>query len=241
MAAGDLDELNDFEANFERSAASFLNTDVGVSTFRTVIEDSLVTPRIEVQFGADDAMEPFAPHNGGSSPTVEDYRAYNATFVAQLITDNATGGASAHAGYRAKIRTALMRSGANWNGGASGADSVELTGTAGISSTGIVLTGTGTDFTTELAVGDKFTVGAEYLTVGSITTSTALTVATAASQTITGGDLVRIESLTLGPNLPFYDVKELRPQGAEYETDGDLNISQLSWAVVFEIRDDAWP
>lgn len=241
MAAGSLNEINGFEGNFEKAAASFLTTDVGITTFPTVVEDSLVTPRIEVKFDVDDAMEPFAPRNGGASPTTEDYRAFNGIFSAQLATDNATGGASAHAGYRAKIRTALMRSGTNWNGGASGAESVTITGTASITSATTALTGTGTAFTTELAVGDKFTVGAEYLTVDTIASATALTVTTAASGTIAGGSLVRIQSLTLGPNLPFYDVKELQPQGTEYETDGDLNVSQMSWSVVFEIRDDAWP
>ena len=241
MAAADLNQLNEFEKNFEQAAVSFLNTDVGITVTRTVVEDSLVTPRIEVQFGVDDAIEPFAPHNGGSASTTEDYRAYNATIVVQLITDNATGGASAHAGYRAKIRTALMRSGANWNGTGTGADSVAMTGTGAISSAGTALTGTGTAFSTELGTGDIFTVGAEQLTVASIASDTALTTTTAAGSTVSGGSLVRIQSLTLGPNLPFYDVKLLRPQGSEYETDGDMNITQMAWQVIFEIRDDAWP
>jgi len=159
MAATDLDDLNNFETHIESAAVTFLNTATGISVVRTVVEDSLVTPRIEVQLQMDDANEPFAPRNGGADSSAQDYRSYGANFLANLVTDNATGGASAHAGYRSEIRTQLMRTATNWD-----------------SST-----------------------------------------------------------------LPYYDMKLIRPLGAEYETDGDMNVTQLSWQIIFEIRDDAWP
>jgi len=159
MAATDLNDLNNFEYHFETAAVTFLNTDVGIDIFRTVIEDNFVAPRIEVQLFVEDANDPFAPRNGGGSSTTEDYRSFNSIFSIRLVTDNATGGAADHATYRSKIRTSLMRSATNW------------------------------DSTT----------------------------------------------------LEYYDVKLLKPSATEYETDGDMNVTQLTYTIIWEIRDDAWP
>ena len=159
MAATDLNDLNNFEYHWETAAVTFLTTDVGISVVRTVTEDSLVLPRIEIQFMVEDAFEPAAPHNGGSSSSTLDFRAFNANVQVRVITDNATGGSAVHATYRSKVRTALMRSGTNWD----------------------------------------------------------------------------------STNLPYYDLKEIRPSGTEYDTDGDVNVTQLNYSLVWEIRDDAWP
>jgi len=159
MAATDLNDLNNFEYHFETAAVTFLNTDVGIDVFRTVIEDNFVVPRIEVQLFVEDSLDPFAPRNGGASSATEDYRAFNSMFSAKLITDNATGGAADHATYRSKIRTSLMRSATNWD----------------------------------------------------------------------------------STSLEYYDVKFLKPAATEYETDGDMNLSQLNYTIIWEIRDDAWP
>ena len=159
MAATDLDDLNNFENHFETAAVTFLNSDTGIDVFRTVIEDSLVAPRLEIQLFVDSAMEPFAPRNGGASPTTEDYRAFSGFFQVRVVTDNAAGGAANHSTYLSKVRTSLMRSAANWGSG----------------------------------------------------------------------------------NLEYYDVKKLMLGGADYEVDGDMNITQLMYELIFEIRDDAWP
>ena len=233
MAASDLDDLNNFEVHFETSAVTFLTADVGIDIFRTVIEDNLVTPRIEVEFGVEAANEPFAMRNGGGSPDTLDYRSYAGSFQARLVTDNATGGAGDHATYRAKMRTSLMRSGANWYGGGGGGS---VTGTASISSGTSTLTGVGTSFESELSPGDSITVDGASFIVASITSDTVLTTASAAASTITAGGLAKAAS-----NLAYYDVKLLKPSGTEYETDGDMNISALTYDLVWEIRDDAWP
>jgi len=234
MAASDLDDLNNFEVHFETSAVTFLNADVGIDVFRTVIDDNLVTPRIEVEFGVEAANEPFAMRNGGGSPDTLDYRSYAGTFLARLVTDNATGGADDHATYRSQMRTSLMRSGANWYGG--GGSSSGLTGTASISSGTSTLTGVGTSFESELTDGDSITVGGTAFIVAIITSDTALTTASAAASTITAGALTKSAS-----NLQYYDVKLLRPAACEYETDGDMNVSTLNYDLIWEIRDDAWP
>ena len=42
-------------------------------------------------------------------------------------------------------------------------------------------------------------------------------------------------------SLPYYDIKELRPTNSSQDADGDLNETILSYSLIFEIRDDAWP
>jgi len=41
--------------------------------------------------------------------------------------------------------------------------------------------------------------------------------------------------------LPYYDLKHLRPANGMYEVDGDWNITQLEYELIFEIRRDMWP
>ena len=41
--------------------------------------------------------------------------------------------------------------------------------------------------------------------------------------------------------LPYYDMKWLQPSGCTYMTDQDFNVTELTWALKFEIRRDAWP
>ena len=41
--------------------------------------------------------------------------------------------------------------------------------------------------------------------------------------------------------LPYYDVKELKPISTSQDADGDYNETELSFQLVFEIRQDAWP
>ena len=159
MAATDLDDLNNWEYHWETAAVTFLNDATGVDVYRTVIEDDLELPRIEIQFEVEDALEPAAPRNGGTSASTIDYRAFNANFQVRIATDNATGGASSHAGYRSKIRTALMRSASNWN----------------------------------------------------------------------------------STNLEYYDLKNIRLTSVVYDAEGDINVTQMNYAIVWEIRNDAWP
>ena len=234
MAASDLNDLNNFEVHFESAAVTFLNSDVGISVVGTVNETTLIAPRIDVEFRCETANDPYAPRNGGGSPTTEDYRSFTGEFTARLVTDNATGGSGDHATYRSKIRTSLMRSGANWTGG-SGSSST-LSGTGSITEGESTVTGSGTAFTTELSSGASLTLGGQTFIVSSISSDTSLTTTSAATATVSGAALGEAAS-----NLEYYDVKLLKPTSATYEANGDMNVTELSYEVIFEIRDDAWP
>lgn len=159
MAAPDLETLFKFEGEFESAAATFLNTATGIAVNTTLLATTLTAPRIDIALELGAAFDPPTARNGGASPNEIDFRAYNAAFNLDIITDNATGQVSNHATYRAQVRVELMRSGANW---------------------------------------------------GTV-------------------------------NLPYYDLKYIRPDGETYTTDGDFNVTTMGYTIVFEIRDDAWP
>ena len=234
MAATDLNDLNNYEYHFETAAVTFLNDATGLDVYRTVIEENLVTPRIEIRFSVAEAYEPepIPERGGGSAPTTQDYRAFMGVFQIRIITDNAIGGSSIHNTNVAICRAAMMRSQSNWYGGAGGG---ALTGTGEITIATTTLTGTGTTFTTELQNWDHITVDSTAFIVDEITSDTELEVTTAASSTQSG-------ALVLSPsNLPYYSVKILLPAACDYEVDGDLNITQLNYDIVYEIRSDAWP
>lgn len=42
-------------------------------------------------------------------------------------------------------------------------------------------------------------------------------------------------------NLPYYDLKFLQPLEAQYLTDEDFNVTELTWNLKFEIRQGQWP
>ncbi len=62
-----------------------------------------------------------------------------------------------------------------WMGAVTADPLTSASGTGTVSGTGTAITGSGTSFTTELAVGDQFTVGGEDRIVAEITSDTALT------------------------------------------------------------------
>jgi len=41
--------------------------------------------------------------------------------------------------------------------------------------------------------------------------------------------------------LPYYDLKFIQPSECQYLTDEDFNVTELTWNLKFEIRQDAWP
>jgi len=245
MAADSLQSLLNFEYNFERAAVYFVGEAIpsAYQTIRTMTESNLSTPRVELALELGSATSPYDPRVEGS--TKQDYSQYDGFFHARVVTDNSVGQTSTdHATTRAKLRELFLRSGANWNGSGSGANPVTLTGTGEIDKDSAPqrIVGTGTSFTTELEVGDEVTVGGVPFEIAGITSDTLATTTVAASASIAAGSaIVRTLSLASGPNLPFYDLKFIQPMESQYLTDEDFNVSELTWNLRFEIRDDAWP
>ena len=241
MGAATIAELYDFENAFEVPAETFLNTATGISVVGTLSEADFTTPRIEVAFEVGEAVHPPPERGGGASATTRDYRNFNGVFTARIVTDNAVGQTVDHSTYRNKVRAALALSGDNWTSGGT-AGNVTLTGTGEIAEDATTLEGTGAAFTTELTAGDGIAVGGVPFTVSTITDNDTLTTTTAAASTIgPGAALLRTYSPSDGPNLPYWTMSLCRPTGTVSETSEDFNVSELSYEIIYSIRDDAWP
>jgi hypothetical protein len=238
MAAADIPDLMNFEYYFEAAAAAFLATDTGISCNTTLSEETIVYPRLAVSFEVGAANEPITFRS--STDATLDYKSYEGTLIVRVITDNAVGQVANHATYRKKVRASLRPHGSNFNGTGSAAP-VTLTGTVDLTASSTAVTGSGTSFTTELSAGDAITVAGGSFFVSAITDNTNLTLTTAPTSTVTGSTFTRSYSASAGPNLPYYDVKYLQPVATSYEVDEDLNVSTLEYAIIFGIRDDAWP
>lgn len=52
--------------------------------------------------------------------------------------------------------------------------------------------------------------------------------------------MIRASNFT-STNLPYYEVNYLRPNGANYEVDGDIMMTILSYDVAFSFKSDAYP
>ena len=116
MAAATIEDLFNFEAHFESAAETFLDAATGITTFGTLSEAELTTPRVEVQFQLEQSEEFVSRRGGGASPNTEEFTELNGAFNVRVITDNAVGQVVDHATYRAKVRGALLQSADNWDG-----------------------------------------------------------------------------------------------------------------------------
>ena len=229
MAALTIPEIYQFEDAFEGASLAFLKTATGLDVFRANMITEFTTPRIEVQFEIGNAFDPPAPRGDGASPNTIDFLAYNASFTATIVTDNAVGQSGDMSIYVGKARAALARSATNWT-----QTTTALSGTSEVASGARAVTGTSTAFTTELSVGARISInGSPFFTVESIASNTALTLAADASGAYSGA--------TITGGIPFYDLKELRPAGTSIDVDGDFNETAIQYDMIFEIRRDAWP
>jgi len=115
MAATDLADLHNFEYHLETAAVTFLNSQTGLTVFRTVTDDTVITPRLEVVAHVTEALDPPILRGGGASPSTEDYTEHKAIVLVRVVTDNPRGQSDDHAGYVANCRVALMLSASNWD------------------------------------------------------------------------------------------------------------------------------
>ena len=250
MAATNLWEVYDIETPFEQSAVAFMTNifadDLSnYSIVRTINEDTLLTPRVEVRFELGDAIDPTPQRGGGSAPATFDYRNFNAQFIARVVTDNAQNQDDNHRKARATVRQCLAVSSDIFSTTGSGG-SPQLSGTVnGNPALTNVLNGNGTEFSDELAVGDTINIvssaGTETKVVQTINSNTQLIVTSDFALNHSGGNIFRIQSFTYGPALEYFTVNYMKPESTLYETDGTFNISEMTYTLIVAIRSDAWP
>jgi hypothetical protein len=251
MAATKLWEVYDIETPFEKAAVAYMTTifsdDLGqYSIVRTINDDTLLTPRIEVRFELGDAMEPIPQRGGGASPSTLDYRNFNAQFFARVVTDNAQDQEDDHHKARGTVRQCLAVSSDIFSTtGSGGAPQLTGTVTAATSSPTNNCIASGAEFSDEIAVGDtiKFvsSEGTETNTVKTVTSNTQLLLKNNFEFNQLGANIFRVQSFTYGPALELFTVNYIKPESTVYETDGTFNVSELSYNMVIGIRSDAWP
>lgn len=250
MAATKLWEVYDIETPFEKAAvahmANVFSDDLGqYSIVRTINDDTLLTPRIEVRFELGDAMEPIPQRGGGASASTLDYRNFNAQFFARVVTDNAQDQEDDHHKARGTVRQCLAVSSDIFSTTGSGG-APQLTGTVdGDTALSNVINGDGTEFSDELAVGDTIRIessaGNDTKAVQTINSNTQLLVTSDFALNHSGGNIFRVQSFTYGPALELFTVNYMKPESTVYETDGTFNVSELTFNMVIGIRSDAWP
>lgn len=109
MAAQNLEELFDFETNFELAAQSFIEQELDIPVsmiYRTLEDDDFEFPRIHVQFEVGEALDPPGERFDGVAPLA--YVKYGATMTLRIVSDaTQVNSELAHRSNRAKLRAAM--------------------------------------------------------------------------------------------------------------------------------------
>lgn len=240
----------DFETNIESASIEFLSDATGLSVdsfYASLEQDNLVLPRISVRCEIEGAEDPPTDNSAGDI----EYSQYEATLSIIISSDASVDGTqTSHRDYREKVRRAMLRNSANW----SGAD-LSIRG-AGISSVNVGYDIVGVDndkdqyrsyngdSSNKIQIrwsGTRWEILKEFTGIYYSSEEDVIT-----------PDLVttwEIEDLGLSPTpivssgwdpLSYYEVKYMRPSGTDFETDGDLAISTLTYALKFTVNPDSY-
>ena len=160
MAAPNIPTIYDFEGTFESLAKTFLEAGLSptVTVNTTFSQDNLDSPRIDLRFEVGEA-EPDLLKFDNVDGDGEEFMAYNANLVCEIVTDNELDTQATHRSLRSQVRDVFRRNGSNW---------------------------------------------------------------TTAS-------------------LPYHEFRHIRPTGSAYLTEGNLQSTELSFEITFNIKNDAFP
>ena len=243
----------DFETNIEETSIDFLSQATGLSVnsfYASLGQETFVSPRISVRCEIQGADDPPTKNDIGDF----EYSQFNASFSISIISDASVDATQVdHRSYRTAARKAMLLNSANWSGAAisangSGASAVNagfnVTGVdngkdeyrsangAGSKRVQIRWSGTQWDITLE----DSGSSQAFYSS-----TEDALTPDLVTTWTIEADGSSPTPSFTTGWNpLPYYEVKYVKPAGTDFEVDGDLAISTLTYDMKFTINPSAY-
>jgi hypothetical protein len=253
-------DILDFETNFETAAKSFLATDLSsyssLQFVSSLDQANFTIPRIEINVELQGADDP---------PTQDqqdrfNYSQYSMNFILRIIsdlsdssTDSSSGltPAETHRAIRKKVRESMLLSSDNFTTQ---------------DSTQILVTGAGTSaangvYTQKPSVPqyDKPSRderirqdGSEWVLTqnNSIDPLYELYKTTNSPTNPTDGDAVWVSvsgqgtdpvpTVRIGPLLADYEVKYIRPAGTDFEVDGDLGISTLTYEIKFCTRPSRW-
>lgn len=258
MAAPNLRTLLDFETNVEGAAKTFLATDTGLSAssvFASIDQDDLVLPRVSVALELGEALDPVDPKTTGS--TEFEYRKFTGSLIVIVASDGSTDGSqTAHRNIRADVRKSLLLNSDNFttvpDDNVTGFTVTGQTdGSQGnYTATGQLLNGKPV-FDRDLSSTRVIRYNGTFWIIYDDDEGESLWRATQSTDwpwqvtswsRLAGEGSQPVFSDLVGTSiLPYYDVKYLRPTSTNFEIDGDLAVSTLSYDIQFVIRDDAWP
>ena len=115
MAAPNIATIYDFEGTFESLAKTFLEAALSptVTVNTTFSQDNLDSPRIDLRFEVGEA-EPDLLKFDNVDGDGEEFMAYNANLVCEIVTDNELDTQATHRSLRSQVRDVLRRNGSNW-------------------------------------------------------------------------------------------------------------------------------
>jgi hypothetical protein len=251
MAAPNLRTLLDFETNVETAAKTFLENATGLtasSIFASLDQDDLVLPRLAVMFELSEAIDPVDPKKTGSSDL--EYRKYNGTLNIIITSDGSTDGSQAdHRNHRADVRAAMLLNADNWS---TPTGNIVVKGAGSTDVNGVYEQDGDENGKPFYSLGQSATIrwdGSRWL-IRSVDNQVDRYENNTSSQTpdLATGDWDVAESaseplptVTAENILPYYDINYMRPSANNFEIDGDLAVSTLSYQINLAIRNDAFP
>ena len=250
----------DFETNFETAMKTILSTVAsGSSTTQFVAsldQVDFTTPRIEINAELQGAEDPPTKNNAG----VLNYSQYSLNLVIRVVSDlsdNSTdpitgltpGGA--HRSMRKQVREAMLLSANNFT--SEDNRGIEISGAGSSIANGIYilvssnqyrLPGLNGMFLVLNSTNSEWEIYQSTLsgTTKFYTTTNAPSSpgSTDAAWALEAGGSNPLPTSAVGPILTDYEVKYMRPAGTDFDIDGDLGISTLTYDIKFACRPSQW-
>jgi len=243
----------DFETNIEESSIEFLSQATGLSVdsfYASLGQESFVSPRISVRCEIQGADDPATKIDNGDF----EYSQFNASFIISIISDASIDATQVdHRAYRMAARKAMLLRSANWSGAdisanGSGVSLVnagfnitgvdneknEYRSANGVGSKKVQIRWSGTQW--DIFLEDN---GSSKLFYSS--TEDALTPDLVTTWAIEEYGSSPAPNFTTGWDpLSYYEIKYMKPSATDFEVDGDLAISNLTYEIKFTINSSAY-
>jgi len=258
----------DFETNFETAAKSFLATDLSsysnLQFVSSLDQANFTIPRVEINVELQGADDPPTQDQQDRF----NYSQYSMNFILRIISDLSDSSADAssgltpaetHRAIRKKVRESMLLSSDNFT--TQDSTQILVTGAGTSIANGVYTQDDGA--TTQYDKPSGTTYGRLRLLVQSEPPSewqilrsdssvspplVSLYKTTNAPTNPTDSDAIwvadqgadPVPTVSIGPLLADYEVKYIRPAGTDFEVDGDLGISTLTYEIKFCTRPSRW-
>jgi len=238
----------DFETNIESAAIEFLSDATGLSVdsfYASLEQDNLVLPRISVRCEIGGAEDPPTATSAGDL----EYSQYEATLSIIISSDASIDGThTSHRDYREKARRAMFLNADNWT---TTTGNIVVSGAGSTIVNGVYEPDGEENERTFYSLGQSASIrwsvnkwlirdeDAEEDRYDNFSDVATPDLATGICDIVESASLP-LPTVTAETILPDYEVKYMRPSGTDFETDGDLAISTLTYELKFTINPDSY-